>query len=159
MVTKIDIAPTTVIDGNGRLRMAGVPVVTSLCPRLPFRSVLSLGGGTGNAPLILGEAESRPKGNLTAVGRDVRGGQVELRPYPAPGGAAVRLSQRSRRRATNSGSQPAEGRYTHALVIDSRVREWTDGDRPEACGKASSLPARSALARRAPNPANVGPRL
>jgi hypothetical protein len=47
VVTIIDIAPITVIDGNDRLRTAGVPVASSLCPDLAFRSLLSLGGATG----------------------------------------------------------------------------------------------------------------
>ncbi len=52
VVTIIDLLAITIIDGSGRLQTAGVPVASSLCSGLSFRSLLSLGGGTGNAPLI-----------------------------------------------------------------------------------------------------------
>jgi hypothetical protein len=52
VVTIIDLLPITIIDGSGRLHTGGIPVVSSLCSGLSFRSLFSLGGGTGNAPMI-----------------------------------------------------------------------------------------------------------
>ena len=52
MVTIIDLLPITIIDGSRGLHTAEVPVASSLYSGLSFRSLLSLGGGTGNAPLI-----------------------------------------------------------------------------------------------------------
>ena len=52
MVTIIDLLPITIIDGSRGLHTAEVPVASSLDSGLSFRSLLSLGGGTGNAPLI-----------------------------------------------------------------------------------------------------------
>ncbi len=52
VVTIIDLLPITIIDGSRGLHTAEVPVVSSLDSGLSFRSLLSLGGGTGNAPLI-----------------------------------------------------------------------------------------------------------
>ena len=53
MVTKIDsVSRSTIIDGSRGLHTAEVPVASSLYSGLSFRSLLSLGGGTGNAPLI-----------------------------------------------------------------------------------------------------------
>ena len=48
----IDLLPITIIDGSRGLHTAEVPVASSLDSGLSFRSLLSLGGGTGNAPLI-----------------------------------------------------------------------------------------------------------
>jgi hypothetical protein len=52
VVTIIDLLPTTIIDGSGHLHTVGVRVTSSLCSGLSFRSLLCLGGGTGNAPYI-----------------------------------------------------------------------------------------------------------
>jgi hypothetical protein len=52
VVTIIDLLPITVIDGSRGLHTAEVPVTSFLYSGLPFRSLFSLGGGTGNAPLI-----------------------------------------------------------------------------------------------------------
>lgn len=48
----IDNGPITIIDGSRGLNTAEVPVASSLYSGLSFRFLLSLGGGTGNAPLI-----------------------------------------------------------------------------------------------------------
>jgi hypothetical protein len=52
VVTIIDLLPITIIDGSRGLHTAEVPVASSLDSGLSFRSLLSLGGGTGNATLI-----------------------------------------------------------------------------------------------------------
>src|SRR5271156_1688873 len=52
VVAMIDPLPVTIIDGSGRLHTVREPVASSLDSGLSFRSLLSLGGGTGNAPLI-----------------------------------------------------------------------------------------------------------
>ncbi len=52
MVTIIDRLPITIIDGSRGLHTAEVPVASSLDSGLSFRSLLSLDGGTGNAPWI-----------------------------------------------------------------------------------------------------------
>jgi hypothetical protein len=52
VVTIIDLLPITIIDGSRGLHTAEVPAASSLYSGLSFRSPLSLGGGTGNAPLI-----------------------------------------------------------------------------------------------------------
>jgi hypothetical protein len=52
VVTIIDLLPIMIIDGSRALHAAEVPVASSLDSGLSFRSLLSLGGGTGNAPLI-----------------------------------------------------------------------------------------------------------
>jgi hypothetical protein len=52
VVTIIDLLPIAIIDGSRGLHTAEVPVASSLYSELSFRSLLSLGGGTGNAPLI-----------------------------------------------------------------------------------------------------------
>jgi hypothetical protein len=52
VVTIIDLLPITIIDGSRGLHTAEVPVASSLYSGLSFPSLLSLGGGTGNAALI-----------------------------------------------------------------------------------------------------------
>src|SRR5271166_192097 len=52
VVTIIDLLPITIINGSRGLHTAEVRVHSSLYSGLSFRSLLSLGGGTGNAPLI-----------------------------------------------------------------------------------------------------------
>jgi hypothetical protein len=52
VVTTIDLLPIAMIDGSRGLHTAEVPVVSSFYSGLPFHSLLSPGGGTGNAPLI-----------------------------------------------------------------------------------------------------------
>ena len=52
VVTMIDLLPIAIIDGSRGLLTAEVPVASCLDYGLSFRSLLSLGGGTGNAPLI-----------------------------------------------------------------------------------------------------------
>ena len=52
VVTIIDLLTITIIDGSRGLHTAEVPVASSLDSGLSFRSQPSLGGGTGNAPLI-----------------------------------------------------------------------------------------------------------
>ena len=52
VVTIIDLLPITIIDGSRGLHTAEVPVASSLDSGLSFRSLLSLGGGTGNAAWI-----------------------------------------------------------------------------------------------------------
>ena len=52
VVTIIDLLPITIIDGNCGLHTAELPMASSLDSGLSFRSLLSLGGETGNAPLI-----------------------------------------------------------------------------------------------------------
>ena len=52
VVTIIELLPITIIDGSRGLHTAEVPVASSLDSGLSFRSLLALGGGTGNAPLI-----------------------------------------------------------------------------------------------------------
>jgi hypothetical protein len=52
VVTIIDLLPITIIDGSRGLHTVGVPAASSPYSGLSFRPLLSLGGGTGNAPLI-----------------------------------------------------------------------------------------------------------
>jgi transposase-like protein len=52
VVTIIDLLPITIIDERCGLHTAEVPVAPSLYFGFSFRSRLSLGGGTGKAPLI-----------------------------------------------------------------------------------------------------------
>ena len=50
MVMVIDRVPITIMDGSRGLHMAEAQVTSPLYSGLSFRSLLSLGGGTGNAP-------------------------------------------------------------------------------------------------------------
>ena len=52
VVTIIDRLPITIIDGSRGLHTAEVPMASSLDSGLSFRSLLSLGRGTRNAPWI-----------------------------------------------------------------------------------------------------------
>jgi hypothetical protein len=82
VVTIIDLLPITIIDGSRGLPTAEVPVTSSLWSSSSFRSLLSLGGGTGNGPSI----SLRPSlftehhfvSNLNDLARDVALRSTEL---------------------------------------------------------------------------------
>jgi hypothetical protein len=67
VVTIIDLLPIKIINGSCGLHTAEVPAARSLYSGFSFRSRLSLGVGTGNAPLIC--AYHGITGNSPSLGR------------------------------------------------------------------------------------------
>jgi hypothetical protein len=69
VVTIIDLLPITIIDGSCGLHTAEVLVASSLYSGLSLRTLLSMGGGTGNAARCFGRSD---RGIATGSPRGVR---------------------------------------------------------------------------------------